>query len=215
MKQTRYKGIYELMKGKRRILLTKSLDGKTFFNENITMGYREIDPRRSKLAAAVVKRIYQIPIKEGDNVLYLGASHGYTVSFVSDIVKNGTIYCVEFAPRVMRDLILLCDERKNMVPILANASLPEKYNYIDKVDVIYQDVAQRNQVEILFKNLRYLKNNGYVILCVKSRSIDVTKKPKWIFNQIKDELKKKLKIIDSKDLNPLEKDHFFFVCQKL
>lgn len=215
MKKTRYEGIFEEKRARRKGLFTKSLDGKTFFNENLVNGYREIDPRRSKLGAAVIKGISKIPVRENDKVLYLGAGHGYTASFISDIVKNGVVYCVEFAPRVMRDLILLCEDRGNMVPIFASANQPERYNYIEKVDVIYQDVAQRNQVDILFKNLIYLKNKGYAILCVKSRSIDVTKRPKLIFYQIKDELRKKLKIIDSKDLNPLEKDHFFFVCQRV
>jgi len=214
IEKTKYFGIFELWTSKKRILLTKSLDNKTFFNENIIEGYREIDPRRSKLAAAVVKKISVIPIKENDKILYLGAGHGYTASFISDIAKKGVIYCVDFAPRVMRDLILLCEERKNMIPIMASANMPEYYkNKIEKVDVIYQDVAQKNQVDILFKNLMFLKKNGYVILCVKARSIDVIKKPRFIFNQVKEELKKRLNVIDYRELDPMERDHCLFICQ--
>ena len=75
-------------------------------------------------------------------------------------------------------------------------------------------IAQKNQVEILFKNLRFLKERGYVILTVKSRSIDVTKQPSKIFREVEEKLKQKLRIIDQKELDPFEKDHALFICQK-
>ena len=54
-----------------------------------------------------------MPIKQNENILYLGASHGYTPSFVSDIVgNNGLVFCLDFAPRVVRDLYMICEERK-------------------------------------------------------------------------------------------------------
>lgn len=214
IEKTNYEGIYQTWKNDKRVLLTKSIDGKNFFSEHIIDGYREIDPRRSKLAAAVIKKISKIPIRENDKVLYLGAGHGYTPSFISDIIKDGVIYCIDFAPRVVRDLIILCEERKNMIPILASANLPESYkNKVEMVDVIYQDVAQKNQVDILFKNLIFLKKNGYVILCIKARSIDVLKKPRFIFNQVKEELNKRLNVIDYRELDPMERDHCLFICR--
>src|SRR3989344_1667418 len=106
IKQTKYSGIYQGYLGNKRFLFTKSLDGKAFFNERMNKGYRQFDFTRSKLAAAVMKNISEIPIKENNSVLYLGASHGFTPSFISDIIgKNGSLYCVEFAPRVIRDMI--------------------------------------------------------------------------------------------------------------
>lgn len=212
---TKYSGIFQGYLGNKRFLFTKSLDGKTFFGERMNKGYRQFDFTRSKLAAAVMKNVSEIPIRENNSILYLGASHGYTPSFVSDMIgRNGSLYCVEFAPRVIRDLIEICGERENMAPILANANHPELYkDIIKKVDVIYQDIAQKNQVEILFKNLQFLKPKGYVLLAIKSRSIDVTKKPFLIFDEVKIMLKTKLNIIDFRTLDPFEKDHIFFVCQ--
>lgn len=215
IKPTKYYGIYELWKGKKKILLTKCLDNQTFFNEKIIDGYREIYPKRSKLAAAIVKKISKLPFKKGDKILYLGASHGYTASFISDIIgESGTIFCIDFAPRVVRDLLILCEKRKNMIPIMADANKPFLYkDRILKCDILYQDIAQKNQLEIFFKNFIYLKPKSYAVLVIKTRSIDTTKKPEIIAKEIILELTKMVKIIDYKDLSPLEKDHYFFLCQ--
>ncbi|MDD5132989.1 MAG: fibrillarin-like rRNA/tRNA 2'-O-methyltransferase [Candidatus Nanoarchaeia archaeon] len=220
MKSTKYTGIFEDYKRRTRYLFTKSLDGKNFFDERDTKEgnskYIEFSVKRSKLAAAAIKNISMIPIKENQKILYLGAGHGYTPVHISDIIRNGEIFCVDIAPRVVRDLYFICEERKNMIPILADSNKPEQYeNRIEKVDVIYQDIAQKNQVEILFKNLKFLKDKGYVLIAIKSRSIDVTQVPKKIYYEVKTQLATKLKIIDFKELDPFERDHCFFVCQKI
>lgn len=220
IENSKYEEIYFINLDNKRLLATKnSTPSKTFFKERLfketDSEYREFDPRRSKLAAAVIKKISFIPINKNSKILYLGASHGYTPSFVSDIAFNGIIFCLDFAPRVVRDLYFVCEERKNMIPILADANKPESYqNRITNVDILYQDIAQRNQVDILFKNLRFLNPKGYVLFAVKARSIDVTQNPTKIFKIVEERLKEKLKIIDKKDLSPFEKDHMIFVCQK-
>ena len=84
---------------------------------------------------------------------------------------------------------------------------------IPQCDVIYQDIAAPNQVEILLKNLKFLKKGGYVLLAVKARSIDVTKKPKDIFKEVERELREHMSIIDKKRLEPFEKDHMFYVMR--
>jgi len=204
VKKTNYQGIFQANFGKKRMLFTKSLDNNTFFNEKIIEGYREFNPKKSKLAAAIMKKISLIPIKKNSSILYLGASHGLTPSYISDMIgKNGSLFCVEFSSRVMYDLLEICQKRENMAPIFADANNPESYkNKITKVDIIYQDLAQKNQVEILFKNLKFLKPEGYVLLALKSRSIDVTKKPKIVFKEVLEKLKTKLKVIDFKELYP-------------
>ncbi len=218
---TKYYGVYEEWHKNKRYLLTKNITpGKTFFHEYAhvqdTTEYREFSPTRSKIAAALVKKIGLFPFKEGLTILYLGAAHGYTASYISDIVgTNGTVYCLDFAPRVVRDLYLLCEDRMNMAPLLANANKPDTYaDRIEQADIIIIDVAQKNQVEILFKNLRFLKPKGYVFFAVKARSIDVTKKPYIVYKDVERQLQEKLKILDQKDLSPLEQDHQMFVCQK-
>ncbi len=217
---SKYAGIYSLSQNNKRITVTENLTPKKkFFNEKTfavnNKEYREFDPFHSKLSAAVIKKISLVPIKEGDKILYLGASHGYTASYVSDMVKEkGVIFCVDFAPRVVRDLLFVCEQRQNMLPILASANKPETYkDRITQVDLIYQDIAQKNQIEILSKNLQFLKPRGYILIAVKARSIDVTKQPQKVFREVEEQLKQKLKIIDQRDLSPFQKDHCFYVCQ--
>jgi fibrillarin-like pre-rRNA processing protein len=209
--------------GKRQRIFTRNLTpGRSFFDEEqrTVIGgteYRELDPRRSKLGAAIMKGCQQFGIRETSGVLYLGASHGYTPSFVSDMVPKGQVYCVDVAPRVVRDLVFLCEARPNMHPILADASNPQALAWrIGPCDVLFQDIAQRNQVEIFLRNLELLAPGSFGLLAVKARSIDVTKQPKDIFKEIKRrfETEKGLVLIDYRELEPFEKDHAFFVVKK-
>ncbi|MBW2983557.1 fibrillarin-like rRNA/tRNA 2'-O-methyltransferase [Candidatus Woesearchaeota archaeon] len=215
--------VYETKMGKRRsILLTKNLtpgktvyDEKTFKDEGVE--YREWNPQKSKLAASILKGTPNTGIRVGDVILYLGSSTGTTVSHVSDIVgREGFIFALDLAPRVMRELVFVCEARKNIAPVLADANNP--MSYADKVcqaDVLYQDVAQKNQVDIFLKNIDlFLKKGGYALLAVKARSIDVTKKPKQIFRQVKEQLEEEVTIIDYRELEPYQKDHCMFICKK-
>lgn len=220
IKEHRLKGIFT--DGKR--LFTKSLaPGKRHFEERIFkengVEYRQIDPLKSKLAAAIEKGISQIGVKPGDVVLYLGCSHGYTPSFMSDIVGNdGFVFALDFAPRVMRDMVFVSEKRQNIVPIMADANHPEKYMHkIMQPDYIYQDIAQKNQAEIFLKNCRmFLKKGSFAFLAVKSRSIDIAKKPKQIFGEVRTiiEQSKELVIVDYREIDPMQKDHCVFVCKK-
>ena len=224
VREHKFKGVYTERRGKWDVILTKSIaPGKDVYGEEIIIDkekreeYRVWDPSKSKLCSAMIKGISQIGIKPGFKVLYLGVSTGTTTSHVSDIVgKEGTVYGVEFAPRMMREFIFFCEDRKNIIPILADANHPERYmSYVLEVDTVYQDIAQRNQTEVFLKNCNmFLKDGGFGLLCVKARSIDVTKRPKDIFKEVKRELEKKVTIVDYRELDPFQKDHCIFVCKK-
>ena len=214
--------VYETRLGKRRLLLTKSLvpgktvyDEKTFRDDGIE--YREWKPEKSKLAASILKGTPNTGIRKDDVILYLGSSTGTTVSHVSDIVgKEGFIFALDHAPRVMREMVFVAEDRKNIAPVLADANRPEQYaDKVCQADVLYQDVAQKNQVDIFLKNIDlFLKEGGYALLALKARSIDVTKNPKQIFKQVRAELEKTLTIIDYRELEPYQKDHCMFICKK-
>lgn len=219
--KTRFEGVYEIVKGRKRFLYTKNLvPNKDVYGENLfrekNIEYREWDIGKSKLAAAILKNISQTGIKENSVVLYLGAASGTTASHVSDIAVNGFVFALDFAPRVVRDLVFVCEDRKNIAPILADANNPESYiENVSEVDAIYQDIAQKNQVDIFLKNCDlFLKKNGIGMLCIKSRSINVVENPKKIFDDVKKELEKKIKVIDYCELKPFQRDHCFFVCKK-
>jgi fibrillarin-like pre-rRNA processing protein len=217
----KFPNVYLRKEGKKIRFYSKNLiPGISQFEEKLVreggIEYREWEPKRSKLAAAIMNKISQIGIKEGNVVLYLGASHGYTASFVSDMIgKNGFIFAIDFAPVVVRDLVFVCEQRKNMTPILADCNHPEEYaDKIVKVDIVYQDVAQKNQVEIFLKNMQFAKPDGFGLLALKARSIDVTKKPREVFREVRAKLEKEVKIVDYRELEPFEKDHAFFVVKK-
>lgn len=222
LRQTKFNGIYEIRK-KRVSLFTKNfVPGKRVYEERLIKEkgneYREWSPHKSKLAAAILKGINQIRIKQTDVVLYLGASTGTTCSHVSDILaKQGFIFALDFAPRVVRELVFLAEDRKNIAPILADANKPKEYvKRVSEVDYIYQDIAQKNQAEIFLKNCGvFLKKEGFCFIAVKARSVDVTKRPKVVFKEIRNKLEKELTIVDYKELDPYQKDHCVFVCKKL
>jgi fibrillarin-like pre-rRNA processing protein len=222
--KTLSEGIFEVVKDKKQ-LATKNLDpGKVVYGEKLIpvegVEYRTWDPRRSKLGAMVLKK-FNIPLKEDSKVLYLGAASGTTVSHVSDIVPEGAVYAVEFAPRSMRDLIGLASRRKNIHPILADAGKPDSYAHIvEPVDLIFQDVAQPNQAQIAARNAaNYLKRDGYLLLSIKARSIDTVANPKEVF---KEEIKKleqafesKFEILNAKDLMPYHEDHMGILAKPI
>lgn len=218
MKQSK---IFEVFEENGRIYTKNLVKGKTVYDEKLVtvdgVEFREWNPKKSKLGAAIMKGASNIGIKKGDVVLYLGASYGTTASHVSDIVgKDGFVFALDFAPRVIRDLIFVCEDRKNMAAIFEDANRPDKYaELVSSVDVVYMDIAQREQAEIFLKNCdMFLKDNGYALLAVKARSIDVTRKPAAIFEEVKKKVSEKMKIIDSRRLEPFEMDHMMFICKK-
>ncbi len=178
--------------------------------------YRLWNPRRSKLAAAILNGLELFPFQENSKVLYLGASTGTTPSHISDIIRDGLIYCVEFSPRMMRKLADLSQTRSNLIPILDDATKPRNYlHMVEKVDVLYSDVAQPNQSEIFMENMRlFIKEGGIGILMLKARSIDVTRSPEEIFAEEESRLKTAgFRVLEKIDLEPYEKDHMAFVCE--
>jgi len=177
---------------------------------------REWDPFRSKPAAAIKKNLHHFPLKEGMKILYLGIASGTTCSHFSDIIgKEGIIYGIEISERVLRELIPVASDRKNIVPILADARKPEEYPWIEQVDLIYADVAIKEQSEILIRNAKvFLKPNGFGMIAIKSRSIDVTKNPKIVYKEQRKILEKFFNVTDFITLNPFERDHGFFVLKR-
>ncbi len=217
-----FPGVYE-HNGK--ILTRNRVPGKRVYGEKLItingIEYRVWDPYRSKLGAAIKKGLKHFAFKPGSIVLYLGAAEGTTASHISDVVGDeGIIFCIDISPRVMPKLIQVSEERRNMLPILADANKPEEYEeYIKevggKVDIIYEDVAQPNQSEILMKNAeRFLRDGGFAYLAIKARSIDVSKDPSEIFEQEKRKLSRMFEILEDIRLEPYEKDHTMLVLRK-
>lgn len=215
--KSKYENIFYINDG----LYTRNLSpGENVYGETLykidTEEYRFWNPRRSKLAAMILNGCSILPITPDSNVLYLGAGSGTTASHVSEIAINGKVYCIEFSSRAFRDLLNVARGRKNMMPILESAFYPERYKpLIEKIDVIYQDISQRDQTGAFIKNAKqFLSPQGYGIYMIKSRSIDMTKPPDEIF---KSELTKLrtfgFKVVEEIKLEPYTKDHLGVVLQ--
>ncbi len=176
--------------------------------------FRMWDPKRSKLGAALVKGLRNLPIKPAATVLYLGAANGTTSSHVADIVgEKGTVFAVEFSPHSMRDLLEVCEQRKNMLPILADARMPQAYaDMVKKVDVVYADIADRDQTAALLRNAEAF-GAKYVMIAVKARCIDSTANPRQIYQQERAKIEKVAKVTDFLILDPFETDHCFIVAE--
>lgn len=220
--QSQFPGVCKLRRGRHIQLLTRNLSpGEQVYGEQLLrkagVEYRAWDPGRSKLAAAILNGLNQLGLADGQSVLYLGASSGTTVSHVSDIVGcEGLVFAVENAPAMVRELVFVAEKRLNLIPILEDANHPERYQHrVLHADFLYQDIAQRNQVEIFLKNVNlFLRPGGFCVLCVKARSIDITKNPRELFRDVRRQLEGELLVVDARDLAPFQRDHMFFVCKR-
>lgn len=169
---------------------------------------REWNPKRSKVAAAIIKKISDIPFRQNSSVLYLGAASGTTVSHISDICSSGRIYAVEKAYDPFVKLLDLADQRNNIYPILEDAGQLERYAFfIDNIDVIYQDIAQRNQVQIFNSAARYFRNAQDAMLVLKIRAISSRGNERDI---LQEEISKidGFRVIDTVDLSPFSKSNY-------
>jgi len=219
---SRFQGVYRVWINGEERLATRSISpGFRVYTEELLREdqaeYRVWNPFRSKLAAAILKGLDSLPIHEGSKVLYLGASTGTTSSHVSDIVgEHGVVYCVEFAARVMRELVRVCSYRPNMIPIMADAQFPANYRHVvSQAEVVYCDVAQPEQAKLLADNAdMYLVKDGWALFAVKARSVDVTMDPSAVFKQEREILEKRgFAIRQSIYLTPFEKDHSMILAQ--
>ena len=211
------------IEGEEKLATENLIPGNQVYNEKLVqlnaVEYRIWNPFRSKLAAAIMNGLDDFPFKQKSDVLYLGVSTGTTISHISDIVgQNGTIFGIEHASRVARDFLdRVASYRKNIVPIIHDARKPEEFfSVYKKVDVVYVDIAQPDQTDIAIENCKlYLKSGGYLVLIIKTRSIDVTKDPKRVIeNEIK-KLKSLFQIKQTIDLHPYDKDHAMVIATLL
>lgn len=188
-------------------LYSLSEDKKSIYGEPvITRGknfFRLFSPLRSKLSSSL-KLGLRPTIKKEDHILYLGAATGTTVSHLSDAVSSGSIFSVELSPVPFIKLMALSEIRSNVFPIISDVQRPETYGlFIDKVDLVYQDVSQPNQVDIFSKNMKFFgSRRGILMLKTYSMRSDLS---------VKEEIKKlegNFTIGQVKDISRFHKGHF-------
>ncbi|MGA7924079.1 MAG: fibrillarin-like rRNA/tRNA 2'-O-methyltransferase [Thermoplasmata archaeon] len=204
-------------------------DGRNVYTRNADIGhrvygedlklvdgveYRTWDPWRSKLAALLVREASFPSLPDPvESVLYLGAAHGTTVSHVADLFPKATVYAVEKSPVAFGQLLVLAHRRSNVLPILADAQLPERYAAdVGRVDLLYQDIAQRAQTTILLENATtFLNPRGCLVFMLKVRSVTQTRTPRAITQTAQRELTEAgYRVLRTADLSPFARDHVAF-----
>jgi len=206
------KEIFEGVYREENKIFTKNLiPGKSVYGEKIIKigkdEFRAWNSYRSKMCAFILKGMKFFPLNKKSRILYLGVANGTTASHFSDIANDGIIYGVEIAFKPMKKFVKLCQERNNMIPIMGNANKPEEYEKIvDEIDFLYQDIAQKNQIEIFLKNIDKFSPE-YGMIMIKARSIDMAMKPKKIFEKVRKKIEENHEIIEMIELSPYAKDH--------
>ena len=202
-----------------RLYTESACPGKRVYGERLVrssdMELREWDPRRSKLGAYLATGGTVFPFRIDSGVLYLGASSGTTASHVADICRDGKVYCVEFAQRMFRDLVKTCEDRPQMIPILGDATRPNEYSvFTGSVDIVYQDVAQKRQADIICDNMDAF-DARFGMVAVKARSEDVTSSPEKVFEATEARIRERgFRILDARSLEPYEKAHEMIVFER-
>ncbi len=86
---------------------------------------------------------------------------------------------------------------------------------VGEVDVLYQDVAQRDQASIFLRNAPLLKAGGGGILMVKARSVDVAASPSRVYSgEVNSLASGGLRVLSVTTLGSYQKDHAAIIVQR-
>ena len=169
------------------------------------------NPYHSKLSAYVLADGPEWPFEEKSNILYLGAAEGNTISFLSHICHGGRIIGVDSSSVAMAELLVLAEKRKNIIPFLGDAHFPKKYDpHASIPDILYQDIAQRDQVEIFIRNYDFFEPKcGFLML--KSRSSPG--KDNEIFRDSERKMESRFKKVNAVDIRKWAKGHMAYYVE--
>jgi fibrillarin-like pre-rRNA processing protein len=96
--------------------------------------------------------------------------------------------------------------------------MPQKYGMFipEKLDDIYCDIAQPEQAKVLADNADvFLRKDGWVLLAIKSQSIDVTLPPSVVYQMEAKVLEKRgFQVEQVVDLEPYDIAHAMIVAQR-
>lgn len=186
--------------------------GEPVYGEPTVDDRRVWDAGRSKLGA-MHELGMDTRLQGGESVLYLGAASGTTVSHVADFV--GPTYAVEFAPRPVRDLVDVAQNRANLFPLLADARKPREYAGVVEpgLDCIVQDVATRGQADVANRNAQFLADDGLLLAAVKARSEDAVAEPADVFDDVTGTLAERYEVLETARLDPYHEDHLGVVAR--
>jgi len=176
--------------------------------------YRSWNPYSSKLAAYIMSGGRELHFTDG-NILYLGASHGTTVSHLADI-SEGIIYAVEISPPSYSALKRVAANHTNIVPVLGDASRPDEYAlYVEDVRTIIQDIARQDMDAIFLKNAALFEGASFLYLSIKTASIDSTRSPHEIAAYVREKIEGRLQCsCELTDISKYEKGHWMLFIRR-
>lgn len=172
------------------------------------------DPNHSKWKAALEKGA-PIGLKGSENILYLGASSGTTVSFLSD-QTSGKIFAVEKSPLMAIPLVKISEERKNIFPIFSDARDIEKISKKlenNKIDILFQDIPTIDQVRIIKEASKLVGKECKIYFSLKTQSISQEPKQKTL-QYVKQQLDDLFNITMIEELEPFHQKHYFMILEK-
>ena len=173
------------------------------------------DAKKSKWKAAMEKGL-SVSLNRKENILYLGASTGSTISHLKDLT-SGTIFAVEKSPKMMVELMKLAKTAKNVAPVFCDARDVEEIKkrlFGEGVDILFQDIPSPDQVDILIKASDLVDKKCKILFSLKMLSIHSGKVDRML-KKIEDRLKTRYKIVEKTSLEPIHVGHYFFVLRKL
>ena len=163
------------------------------------------NPYHSKLSAYLLAGGENWPFKKNSKVLYLGSAEGNTISYLSKICKTDTITAVDISAVAMAELLVLAKNKKNIIPCLNDAHFPERYRIqANNPEIIYQDIAQNDQVDIFIRNFNYFKPKC-AFLMLKTQSI--AGRNKEIFKETETKLTQLFEKVETVNINKWAKGH--------
>ena len=163
------------------------------------------NPYHSKLSAYLLAGGENWPFKKNSKVLYLGSAEGNTISYLSKICKTDTITAVDISAVAMAELLVLAKNKKNIIPCLNDAHFPERYRIqANNPEIIYQDIAQNDQVDIFIRNFNYFKPKC-AFLMLKTQSI--AGRNKEIFKETEKKLNQIFEKVETVNINKWAKGH--------
>ena len=172
MKETR---IFQIQIGNEEQLATKNIvEGTKTHKEKIVIvndeEFLEWNPYKSKLAAAIRNGLQILPIIKNSKVVCINPLEESTILHISNIVgSKGSVFVIDVDKNKKSFLNKLVNTHKNIIPIYDTVDeLSSSSSITGKVDVLYIDIPESEQIEtIVEKYGSLLKNEGFLMLIAK------------------------------------------------
>ena len=167
--------IFQIQIGNEEQLATKNMvKGTNTRKEKIVIvnneEFLEWNPYKSKFAAAIRNGLQIIPIIKNSKVVCINLPEESTILHISNIVgSGGSVFVIDVNKNKKSFLNKLVNTHKNIIPIYDTVDeLSSSSSITGKVDVLYIDIPESEQIEtIVEKYGSLLKNEGFLMLIAK------------------------------------------------